>query len=149
WVSAEVPNARVDVRQLENGDSVGLPVALRISGEDADLLRVTAARVAKVLRNIPLVTRVRDNWGEDRFTVKLNVDPDRANMAGISHHDIADASTAAIIGNTLTTLRDGDKQIPVVGRLRANEMSELDDVNNLYVSSKTGKQKIPLREVAR
>jgi len=41
-VSKEVANARIDVRQLENGDSVGLPVAVRISGEDADTLRVAS-----------------------------------------------------------------------------------------------------------
>src|SRR5262249_37800644 len=102
--SQEIANARIDVRQLENGDSVGLPGAIRISGEDADTLRVTSERVQKVLRDIPLVTRVRDNWGEDRFNVKLNVNPDRANLAGVTNLDIADSSTAAIIGTPVSTL---------------------------------------------
>jgi len=39
-VSKEIANARIDVRQLENGDSVGLPVAIRISGADSDTLRI-------------------------------------------------------------------------------------------------------------
>ena len=32
----------------------------------------------------PSATRVRDNWGEDRFNVELEIDPDRANLVG--HH---------------------------------------------------------------
>src|SRR5262249_50402850 len=147
-VSREIANARIDARQLENGDSVGLPVAIRISGADSDTLRVTSERVQKVLRDIPLVTRVRDNWGEDRFNVKLNVNADRANLAAVSNLDIAEASSAAATGAALTTLREGDKQIPVVARLRSEEIAALDDLNNLYISSKTGKQKVPLRQVA-
>jgi multidrug efflux pump subunit AcrB len=147
-VSKEVASARIDVRQLENGDSVGLPVAIRISGEDNATLRVTSERVQNVLRDIPLVTRVRDNWGEDRFNVELNVNADRANLAGLTNLDIAGSSSAAVTGTSLTTLREGDKQIPVVARLRSEEIAGLDDVRNLYVYSRTGKQKIPLRQVA-
>src|SRR6185295_7569666 len=68
-VSREIASARIDVRQLENGDSVGLPVAIRVSGEDSGTLRATSERIQKVFRDIPTVTRVRDNWGEDRFNV--------------------------------------------------------------------------------
>ena len=94
------------------------------------------------------MTRVRDNWGEDRFTVKLNVNADRANLAGLTNRDIADASAAAVAGTSLSTLREGDKQIPIVAWLRSDEIVGLADINNLYVASRSGKQKIPLREVA-
>src|SRR5262249_60467903 len=107
-------------------------------------LRVASQRVQKVLRDIPLVTRVRDNWGEDRFNVKLNVNADRANLAGITNMDIAESSAAAVNGTLITTLREGDKQIPAGGRLRPEEISGLQDLNNLYVYSQSGKQKIPL-----
>jgi multidrug efflux pump subunit AcrB len=147
-VSKEIANARIDVRQLENGDSVGLPVAIRISGEDGDTLRATSERVQKALRDIPLCTRVRDNWGEERFIVKLNVNADRANLAGLTNLDIVDSSSAAVVGTTLTTLREGDKQIPIVARLRTEEIAGLDDMNNLYVASRNGRQKVPLRQVA-
>jgi len=147
-VDREVASARVDVRQLENGDSVGLPVAIRISGDDSATLRATSERVQKVLRDIPLVGRIRDNWGEDRFTVRMNVDSDRANLAGLTNRDIADASAGAVTGTQLTTLREGDKQIPIVARLRSTEIGSLQDLNNLYVASKTGRQKAPIRQVA-
>src|SRR5262249_9123953 len=45
-------------------------------------------------------------------------------------------------------LREGDKQIPVVAKLRMEERAQLGDLRNLYVYSSKGSQKIHLRQVA-
>ncbi len=147
-VNQQIAGARVDVRQLESGDSVGLPVAIRVSGEDIGTLRATAERVKKAMRDVPLVTRIRDNWGEDRFNVELKIDSDRANLAGLTNRDIAGASANAVSGGALTTLREGDKQIQVMARLRPDEFADLRDVDSLYAYSSSGTQKIPIRQVA-
>jgi multidrug efflux pump subunit AcrB len=148
-VSREIAGARIDVRQLENGDSVGLPVAIRISGEDASTLRATAERVEKIFREIPRATRVRNDWGSDRFNVELKIDSDRANLAGITNRDVATSAAAAINGSPLTTLREGNKQIPIVARLRTYELPAVSEMANLYVYSGTGEQKAPLSQIAR
>src|SRR5262249_4704879 len=101
-VDREVAGARIDVRQLETGDSIGLPVAIRISGEDIGTLRTTAQRVTNALRKIPAAIRIRDNWGEDRFNVELKIDSDRANLAGLTNRDIAGSSSTAASGTKLT-----------------------------------------------
>ncbi len=148
-LSREVPGARIDVRQLETGDAVGLSVQIRVSGESIDTIRAASDRVKRILMNIPKAARVRDDWGEDRFNVQLAIDPDRANLAGVTNLNVAAASAAGMNGYELTSLREGDKQIPVVARLRAEERAQLDDVNNLYVYSSTGTQKVPLRQISR
>jgi multidrug efflux pump subunit AcrB len=148
-VSREIAGARIDARQLETGDSVGLPVAIRVSGLESATLRSAAGQVAQAIHSVPAATRVRDNWGEDRFNVELKIDPDRANLAGLTNLDIAGASAAAVSGATLTYLRDGDKQIPVAARMRADEFAGLSDVNSLYAYSNTGHQRVPLRQVAK
>ena len=102
-----------------------------------------------MLRAIPEATRIRDDWGEDRFNVQLAIDPDRANLAGVTNLDVASASTSGMSGIPVTILREGNKQIPVLARLRADERAQLDDINNLYVYSGTGTQKVPLRQISR
>ena len=62
-LSREVEGARIDVRQLETGVAVGLPVQIRIAGDDIATIRDVAGRVKKTLRTIRIVTRVRDDWG--------------------------------------------------------------------------------------
>src|SRR5262249_30730945 len=54
----QIAGARVDVRQLETGAAVGIPVAIRLSGEDMPTLRQYATRVGNALRQIPTATRV-------------------------------------------------------------------------------------------
>lgn len=147
-LSARVAGARVDARQLDSGKAVGLPIAIRLSGEDIGLLRAQAEHVKEIFRSVPLATRVRDDWGDESFTVKLLTDADRANLAGVSNFDVAAASATAMSGYPVTTLRDGDKQIPVVARLRMEERAQLADINNLYVHSSQSATRVPLRQVS-
>ena len=147
-LSARVPGARIDVRLLESGDAVGLPVAIRLSGDDADLLRAQAEQVKEILRSIPAAARVRDDWGDESFAIKLQINPDRATLAGVSNLDVASASATATSGYAVSTLREGDKQIPIVARLRMEERAQLADVNNLYVHSSQGASRVPLRQIS-
>ncbi|MBV8572291.1 MAG: efflux RND transporter permease subunit [Acidobacteriaceae bacterium] len=147
-LSKEVTGARIDVRQLETGAAVGLPIQIRISGDDIATLRGAAAGVRNILAGIPKAARPRDDWGEDRFALELRVDPDRANLAGITNLDVAHASAGGLSGNQLTVLRERNKQIPIVTRLRPEERAQLADLQNLYVYSSSGQQKVPLGQVS-
>ena len=92
--------------------------------------------------------RVRDDWGGESFAVRLQTDPDRANISGSRTSTWRWPRTSATYGQRVTTLREGDKQIPVVARLRMEERARLGDLQNLYVYSSQGQQKVPLRQVS-
>jgi multidrug efflux pump subunit AcrB len=147
-LNQEISGARVDVRQLEIGPPVGIPVAIRISGEDIPTLRRLGAQMTAIFRAIPDARRMRDNWGPESFTVRLKTDPDKANLSGLTNYDVAAASASAISGARVGVLREGDKQIPVVARLRMEERSQLSDMSSLYVYSQQGTQKVPLQSIS-
>jgi multidrug efflux pump subunit AcrB len=147
-LSASIPGAQIDMRELEIGKPVGIPVAVRISGTDIPTLRRLAEQAKAIFRAVPLAMGVRDDWGEDTFTVKLKVDQDRANDAGVSNLDIAVASASAMNGAPLTTLREGDQRIPVVLRLRMEDRARLTDVQSLVISSLSGSGHAMLRQVS-
>jgi multidrug efflux pump subunit AcrB len=146
-LSDRIAGARIDVKLLELGAPVGIPVAIRISGEDIPTLRRLAGRVSGILESVPAAARVRDNWGPESFSVRLKTDPDRANLSGLTNREVAGASATAMNGTAMTVLRDGDKQIPVVARMRVQERAALSDIRNLYVYSTRGHQKVPLESV--
>ncbi len=148
-LSAGVPGARVDVRQLETGKPVGIPVSVRLSGDSMTELRRLAEEAKNIFRAVPEADRVRDDWGADSFKVKLQVDPDRANFAGVSNLEVALASAAAMNGLPVTTLREDGDQIPVVARLRVEERARISDIQNLYVFSLQSAQRVPLGQVSR
>ena len=147
-LAGEVPGARIDVRELENGKPVGIPVGVRLSGDNPAELRRFAEQVKQIFRGVPTADRVRDDWGADSFSVKLLVDSDRANLAGVSNLDVALSSVTGMNGFPLTVLRDGDQQIPVVARLRPEERARVTDIQNLYVYSQVSAQRVPLRQVS-
>jgi multidrug efflux pump subunit AcrB len=146
-LSAKIPGALVDVRKLEL-TNVGVPVAIRLSGDDVPTLRRLAARVHDIFEAIPTAARVRDDWGAESFEVKLTTDPDRANLAGVTNLDVAASTAAGLSGSRVGLLRDGDKEIPIVAKLRMSERSKLDDVRSLYVYAHEGTRKVPLESVS-
>jgi multidrug efflux pump subunit AcrB len=148
-LSRRVAGARIDVRELETGKPVGIPVSVRISGENIDQLRKLAEEAKEILRATPGAERVRDDWGSDTFEVRLEVDPDRANLAGVTNLDVAISSAAAMNGFPVGELREGDRQIPIVARLRAQERAQIADVRNLYITSLQSDRKVPLGQVSR
>lgn len=148
-LSRRVAGARVDVHEIESGPAVGIPVSIRVAGEQPETLRELARQVEGVLRALPNAERVRDNWGADNFSVKLEVDPDRASATSVSNQDVVSSSALALNGSRMGTLQEGEHQLPIIGRLRASERQTLSDVENLYVYSSTDPNtKVPLRQVA-
>ncbi|MBF0547255.1 MAG: efflux RND transporter permease subunit [Candidatus Riflebacteria bacterium] len=147
-LSKNVPGARFDVRQLETGEPVGVPVSVRIFGRDLKELREQAGALKKIFSDCPISDRVRDNWGTPNLTVSLQTLSDRANLSGITHLDVTSAAAIALNGFPLTKYREGDKEIPIIARSAVEGRSHLSDLESLYVFSLFSNQRQPLGQVA-
>ena len=146
-LSATVPGARIDMRQLQT-NPVNYPVEIRVTSR-ADVSTADSAqghpndaadRVASDGDSCARRRRPHEfatNGTRESPTVTLNVDPDRANLAGITNLDVANSATSAMSGVTVTALQDGDRNIPVVARLKMDERASLSDIQNLYVYGST------------
>jgi multidrug efflux pump subunit AcrB len=146
---SRIPGARCDVRQLETGKPVGIPVSIRVSGEDITTLRKYAGEVADTLRAAPTSARVRDNWGPPGLLTHLAIDDHRASLSGVSRLDVANSTAAAISGIPVGSFREGDRLIPIVARLRADDRARVSDLSSVYAFSSTSAHSVPLGQVAR
>jgi multidrug efflux pump subunit AcrB len=147
-LSREVPGARIDIRQLETGKPVGIPISIRISGADTTVLHRLSGELQALFRAQPSATRARDDWGEPTMTVRLKVDPDRANLSGVTNLDVALSSAAAVSGLQVSTYREADKQIPIAVRQRMEDRAGISDIQNSYVYSMTTNKRVPLTQVS-
>ncbi|MBV8068875.1 MAG: efflux RND transporter permease subunit, partial [Acidobacteriaceae bacterium] len=147
-LDAQVPGAIIDTRNLETGKSYGIAVQVRVSGEDMRVLQAQAAKLKRIFQDIPIAARVRDDWGEPSLRRVAHLDEDRANLARITNVDVADSINAALYGVRSGVLREGDQQIPVVGRLRMEERAQLSDLHSLYAFSSQGAPPVPLEQIA-
>jgi len=64
-LDARVAGVRVDVRQLEIGEPVGVLISVRVVGDDEDTLRGIATRLTDMLRADPRAARIRNDWGSE------------------------------------------------------------------------------------
>lgn len=142
------PGVTYDVRQLQVGKPVDMPVQIRILGEDIDMLRKLTAQCKAFLRKAPLATRIRDDWGVDSFSVTLDTEPTRANMSGFTNYDVAASSYAGLSGQTVGAMRVGRNVIPINTRMRVEERSQLSDIDRLYVYSRESTSKVPVGQLS-
>jgi multidrug efflux pump subunit AcrB len=156
-LSREVPGAWITVRQLQT-NPVETPVEILISGQadtdvkdeaaDIQTLQGIATQTMDILQQSPGIAVMRDDWSVDSPQVKIQIDPDRANVVGITNADVANSTAAAISGAPVGLLREGNKSIPIVARLRGSERAQLGQIQNLYVYSSQQNTRVPLLSVA-
>jgi multidrug efflux pump subunit AcrB len=156
-LSREVPGAWITVRQLQT-NPVETPVEILISGQadtdvkdeaaDIQTLRGIATQTMNILGQAKGIAVMRDDWSPDSSQVRIQIDPDRANVVGITNADVANSTAAAITGAPVGLLREGNKSIPIVARLRGQERAQLGQIENLYVYSSQQTTRVPLLSVA-
>jgi multidrug efflux pump subunit AcrB len=52
-------------------------------------------------------------------------------------------------GATVGRLREGDRELAIISRLRPEERAQLNEIENLYVNAQNSTQKVPLGQVSR
>lgn len=149
-LSKGVSGARIDVRTVETGPPTIIPISLRILGDDITILHQQANALKAILSRSPLAINVRDDWGTEVVRGHIEVDQDRAALAGISGQDLAISSYAALRGAPVGALREGHRNLPIVQLLNFGERAEPESLENLYVYSGLGPQNnITLNQIAK
>ena len=147
-ITKKITGARVDVRQLETGPAISAPIAVRMLGPDAAMLRQLSAQLENIFRADPLAVRIRDDWGADRTDMNVRVDPDKAARAGVTNQDVARSSAMNTSGLLVGSLLEGDQTLPMLLRERHGERSFLTDPQSQYVYRANGGPPIPLDRIA-
>jgi multidrug efflux pump subunit AcrB len=149
-----VVGARVIPRELAMGPPVDAPVAVRIFGPrlgagfaDPRLMADQAKELQDILRARPDTWDVFDSWGSWGYQLDVQVDEDRANLAGVTNENLADTLNAYFSGRYLTTFREKDHTVPVYLRLRPDERVDVAGLDAAYVEGLNGK--VPLDSVAK
>ena len=140
--------ARVHVQALESGPPIGIPVQIRIMGPEIATIRRLGEQLKGFMRAAPGAESIQDDWDPEYLQIGLQVDPDRANVSGVSHEDVARLMNGALSGATATTIRERDRLIPVLLKLRPDERAQLDEMRSLNVANLTTGAKVPLDQVA-
>ena len=143
-----LPEARTRVSLLENGPPVGYPLQFRVSGENLDVVREWAQKVAATISANPNSTNVHLDWGEPSKVIQLNIDQDRARQLGISSLDLSNFLSSAISGASVNQYREKRDLIEI--RMRGDQVDRVDvgSLSSLAVPTASG-QSVPLAQIAK
>jgi len=139
--------ARVHVQQLESGPPIGIPVQVRIQGPDLATARRLGEQIKDYMREYPGTENIQDDWDPEYLQIGVRVDSDRANVAGVSHQDVAAVTNSGLSGLVTTYLRERDRLIPVMLRLRPDERGRMEDMKTMNVFA-SGGGRVPLDQIA-
>lgn len=122
-------------------------VAIKVFGDDLDILAKKAGEIAYAIKNVKGASDViiEKTEGLPQMAVKYN----RSKIAqfGMNIADLNDVLSLAFAGKIVGTVFEGEKRFDLVIRSDKNNRNDIQDIENLYVSTPNGNQ-IPLQELA-
>lgn len=152
WLMKDVikqfPDVQMRVTRLENGPPVGYPVQMRISGEHIAQVQAIARQVEAKVRENPHVINVNLDWSEPSKVVRLVIDQDRARALGVSSAQVSQFLSSSLSGMSVSTYREGNRQIEMLLRGPDNERAQLGLLGSLAIPTASGTP-VTLSQVAR
>ncbi|HEU4335503.1 MAG TPA: efflux RND transporter permease subunit, partial [Candidatus Eisenbacteria bacterium] len=142
------PEARVIVKELQQGAALKAPIEVRLIGPDLHALNRIAANVTAILDSIPGSANVSTDTRENQFGIRVEVDDNVANRVGLSNEGISDALAGSFVGAPVSTFWEGSRAVDIVLRLEESRRLSFDNIPTTYLSSNLTSARVPLREVA-
>ncbi len=143
-----IVGARVVPVQLALGPPAD-PLVFRVAGNgfaDPTILRSAANHLKQLVEAQPETWDVNDSWGVDGYQVRVDVDQDRAVLAGVTNSQVARTLNSYYSGLRLTNFREGDHEVPVYFRLKPNQRQSIRGLQESFVEGDLGK--VPLSSIA-
>ena len=143
-VMAQPISDRVD----EMVTGVRSDVAVKLFGDDLEVLRVKANEIAAVAASVPGMRdmRVERTGGQQYLTITI----DRRAIArqGINVADVQGVIEMAIGGKAATDIYEGERRFQAVVRLPQHLRNDVNDIRSLVLTAPNGAQ-VPLESLAR
>lgn len=144
----DYPDASIEVKELEQGPPVSAPIAIRIMGENLDILGDISRDVKKIIAEPPGAINVYNPLDKQRTDIHVNINREKAGILGVQLLDIDRVVRASVAGLAVSQYRDPNgEEYDIVIRLPVDEKTSIADLEKIYLTSVIGAQ-IPLKQVA-
>nr|WP_315141795.1 CusA/CzcA family heavy metal efflux RND transporter [uncultured Flavobacterium sp.] len=153
-IENEIPNMEIEFTQPiemrfnELISGTRSDVAVKIFGEDLDVLAQKAHEIEKAIKNIPGASDVIIEKTEGLPQMFVQYDRSKIARYGLNIADLNEMIALSFAGKTVGNVFEGEKRFDMVIRLDQDNRQSIEDLKNLYVSIPNGEQ-IPLSELAK
>jgi cobalt-zinc-cadmium resistance protein CzcA len=123
----------IQLRFNELISGVRSDVAVKIFGDDMDVLNKTAEEVSSKLQKIPGASEVKVEQTTGLPMLTVNIDRQKAARYGLNVADIQDTVATAIGGREAGTLFEGDRRFDILVRLPESLRNDLESMKRLPI----------------
>jgi multidrug efflux pump subunit AcrB len=144
----DYPNAKIEVKDFEQGPPVEAPIAIRLFSENLDTLRELSFRVEDLIKKTEGTMYVNNELTTLKTDLRVKVNKEKAGMLGVPVNEIDRTVRMAVAGLNIGTFRkeNGD-EYNINVTLPRQERQTFDAFGKVYVSSNNGSS-IPLSQLA-
>ncbi len=143
------PNAKIEVKDFEQGPPLEAPIAIRVFGENLDSLRSISMKVEDIIKKTQGTIYVNNPLANQQTDLRVKINKEKAGQLGVQISDIDRVIRLGVAGLNIGkfTPGEGKDEININVTLPKNNYAGYDVFNTLQVNSITG-QAIPLRQLA-
>ncbi|OWY28526.1 CusA/CzcA family heavy metal efflux RND transporter [Herbaspirillum robiniae] len=143
----------IQLRFNELISGVRSDVAVKVFGDDMEVLNDTAAKISAVLEKVPGATEVKIEQTTGLPMLTVDIDRQKAARYGLNVSDIQETVATAVGGKEAGTLFQGDRRFAIVVRLPEQARADLEAIRRLPLAlplqeGATRTSYLPLGEVA-
>lgn len=137
----------IEMRFNELITGVRADLAIKIFGEDLDILAEKALEVKRLISDVPGAADIilDKTVGLPQMSVKYN--RDKIAYYGLSIEELNHYLTTAFGGEIAGSIFEGEKRFDLVARLHPDFRNDIDNIRNLHVTL-TNQEQIPMGELA-
>ncbi len=143
----DYPDTKITISEQEMSFSGGSPLNIQITGDSLEELEYTAQIIIDILNEVEGIYDLQSSIEEVRSELHISIDREKANLYGLSAGQIASNVQDAVLGKVASYYQEGGEQFDIRVRLNKEDLENVQQLENLYISSGYGIQ-IPLKEIA-
>ncbi|KPG97858.1 CusA/CzcA family heavy metal efflux RND transporter [Pseudomonas sp. MYb2] len=123
----------IQLRFNELISGVRSDVAVKVFGDDMEVLNATAAKIAAAMQKVDGASEVKVEQTTGLPVLTINIDRDKAARYGLNVGDVQDTIAVAVGGRQAGTLYEGDRRFDMVVRLSDAMRKDIDGLAALLI----------------
>lgn len=115
----DYPGVNITVDKPQDGPPTGAPINIEVSGEDFDLLMLTAGKIKTFINDTHIagIEELKLDVAQGKPELPIIIDRQKARSLNISTGQIGDVMRTALYGKEVSTYKDGEDDYPINIRL--------------------------------
>ncbi len=129
----DIPGAAIDISKPQEGPPTGKAVDIQIKGENFTILSRLSEEIQKMIKNVPGLTKLQDNYEKGRPEMTILLDREKAALFGLNTSQIANTIRTAVNGTKASEFRIGQDEYDITVRFDEAFRENYNDLLNLTI----------------